>query len=281
MELNVSAWQQDAADLRREETKRKASPPSFFFSQGHALVLAAGYFTDDRLEGGYTAVARKHLHRIHLALYGQLLASLEYLFKDFIAQVIDLVPTFDEKIAASKWIGLQAEHILSARSAPSTPGAILLHPTMGWHEPEKVNERFSSLFGYAPIDAAEIPTLRRLWILRHSVAHNAGFVTNYDAVRAQLPGLSSKVADINGEQIQETFGFLCEIARRLAEKVGHRVVVEWLKTRVPQGPDYNRDKVVYKALKLIGTFVESRAQPLPSITKGSYTSDFAEAEAAA
>jgi hypothetical protein len=261
--------------MEREERKREQSPASFFFSQGQALVLAAEYFKDDRLNrdarGG---VADKHRHRIHLALFGQLMASLEFLFKDFIARVVDLVPTFDDHLLKADWIKVDAARILSMRSAVTTAGSLLLHPTLGWQQPEEVNRRYKALFGVEPITAAEVHTLETLWILRHSVAHNAGFVSAYDAARAGVTELADKVADIDQKYVSDSFDFLCKIAQRVADNVGHQVVMRWLATRKALGPDYIRDKDTYCALKLLATYVASRAKDLPTITKGPYTSDF-------
>lgn len=274
--MDLGPWQHDSADSLREEEKRKASPGSFFFSQGRALVLAAGYFTGG-LSGGYAGTARKHLHRIHLALFGQLMASLEYLLKDFIAKVVDLIPTFDEEIRKADWITLEKDHVLLGRSAQASPGAILLHPTLGWQDPESVNRRYKALFNHEPIAKNEYSELRQLWILRHSVAHNAGFVTAYDAARGSLPSLSEHVADLTEDHLRDAFAFLSEVARRVAEDVGHKVVIRWLKSRKPLGADYQRDKETYVRLRLLATYVQSRTQSLPSVGKGRYTADFAEA----
>jgi len=183
-----SKWTSDAADIAREERKREGSPSSFFYSQGQALVLAARYFSDERLVAGSRGgVAKKHRHRIQLALFGRMMAALEFLFKDFIASVVDTVPTFDERILQCKWVQVDASRILSFKSAMSSAGAMLLHSTQGWHDPTVVNQRYSTLFERAPIENSEIPELERLWLLRHSVAHNAGFVTAFDAVRGGMP----------------------------------------------------------------------------------------------
>lgn len=272
-------WTHDTADIRREEMKREQSPASFFFSQGQALILAGAYFCDNRLDSSSRGgVAAKHRHRIRLALFGQLMASLEFLLKDFVAKVVDAVPTFDESLLKADWLRVDAVRILSMRSAATTAGALLLHPTMGWQNPEQVNKRYSALFGAGPIDSQEIPDLEKLWVLRHSVAHNAGFVTAYDAARAGMPDLAASVADIDQQFLEESFDVLCQIARRTAEKVGDVVLLRWLKTRKAAGPDYTRDKDVYRTLKLLGTYVSSRAQDLPKVGKGMYTRDFSRAK---
>jgi hypothetical protein len=273
-----SKWTSDSADIAREERKRESSPSSFFYSQGQALVLAARYFRDDRLvPGARGGVARKHQHRIHLALFGQMMAALEFLFKDFVASVIELAPTFDESLLLAKWLDVDARRVLALRSASSTAGSVLLHGTLGWHDSETVNKRYSALFQRAPIENTEIPDLDRLWLLRHSVAHNAGFVTAYDAVRGGMPVLADGVAAIDEDFVAESFEFLTGIARRVAESVGDAVVLAWLKSRVDAGKNYQRDKATYKQLKLLASFVDSRAQELPTITKGMYSADWGRA----
>lgn len=266
-----SEWTRDSEDVARDERKRLASPSSFFYSQGRALVTAASYFSDDRLAvSSHGAVAAKHRHRIHLALYGQLLASFEYMLKDFVARVVDTTPSYDNAIRASKWIEVDASRVLSLRMAATTPGALLIHPTQGWHFPEEVNRRFSALFQSAPIENAEVLPLERLWVLRHSVAHNAGFVIAPDAARLGAPSLKEKVAAIDAEFIEKSLEFLSQIARRLAEQVGGKVLADWLSSRIDLGSDYERDKEIFSRLKLLATFVNSRPKDLPVPTRAQY-----------
>lgn len=273
--MNLSSvWQSDAADIARDNRKRNLSPASYFLSQGRALVLAADYFQDIRLankaRGG---VASKHRHRIHLALYGQLMAAFEFLLKDFVASAINAVTLFDEPLHKAKWLTIDVERVLVFRSAIPSPGALLVHPTQGWHDSSTVNDRYKSLFQYEPILKEEIQTLDQLWILRHSVAHNAGYVTAYDARRAGLPELSEHVAAISSTTIHECFDFLALIAGRLASDVGGRILRNWLMNQGP-GKSYLRDKEIYSTLKLLATCVTSRSKDLPTIRKGMYSKDF-------
>jgi len=275
----LNSWKQDAADLKREEEKRWYSPSSFFFSQGKAIILAASYFHDQRLinraRGG---VARKHRHRSYLALFGQLMASLEYLLKDFVAQVIDLTDIYDDRVKRAKWISVEVAQILTTRRTMyAWPGAVLFHSSLGWHEPRSVNARYTELFEYQPIDSAEVTELEQLWILRHSVAHNAGFVTTADAVRGGMAQLSNRVVDIDETFLNDTFAFLCVIARRVAEGVGGRVLLTYLQSKRDAGSDYARDKWSYSNLKRLSFYVPSRAAKLPTVAKRDYTADFAAA----
>lgn len=165
-----------AADIARDERKRKVSPPSFFFAQTQALWLAGGYFTNDRLVvSSHGAVADKHRNRIRSALFGQVMACFEFCIKDFIAQVIDASDVFDEGVNSCKWIEVDKSRILAARDSSSSVGAMLIHPLLGWYETDELNQRFEHLFQHRLLDKDEAQTLQRLWIIRHSVAHNGGF----------------------------------------------------------------------------------------------------------
>jgi hypothetical protein len=205
------------------------------------------------------------------------MASLEYLLKDFVAQVVDLADIYDDRIRRAKWIEVNAGQILNVRAARTSPGALLLHSTLGWQDPRTVNQRYKEIFEYEPIDGAEVDALERLWVLRHSVAHNAGLVIAQDAARGGMPHLSNEVVDIDAEFIDQTFLFLCNIARRVAEKVGDKVISDWLRSKKDNGMDYRRDKQTYTWLKWLATYVDSRAQDLPRVSKSSYSTDFAKA----
>ena len=277
MEL-PAAWKRDTDEWKRDEEKRKSSPSSFFYSQGQALVLASDYFTDDRLQtGSRKGVASKHRHRIRLALYGQLLATFEFMLKDFIAQVVDQTDLYDEALKKAKWLEINTERVLASRLVATTGGAVLLHPTRGWHQPATVNARYKALFQYEPILEDETDDLERLWILRHTVAHNAGFVTGHDAVRMGSVDLSERVVAVDADFIHRSFQLLSGIARRTAEKAGSKVVVRWLTSR-PTKPDFARDRATYTALKLIATYVESRARALSPPSERDYEKDWQAAQ---
>lgn len=172
------------------------------------MITAAKYFSDERLvDNASGEVAKKHRHRIQLALFGQLMASYEYMLKDFLARIIDIIDIFDQKLIKQKWISIDTERILSQRIAQTTVGSLLIHPTLSWQDPDQVNERCKFVLGNEIIFPSEIPTLNRLWVLRHSVAHNAGFVTSPDAGRIGSAIISEKVINTDDNFILETFEF--------------------------------------------------------------------------
>lgn len=268
-------WNRDSADAHRDELKRSSSPCSYFFSQAQSLSLAANYFVDERLSNeARGGVAIKHRHRMQLALFGQLMAAFEYMLKDFIAQAVDATTVLDSSIQDAKWIEVSAAKILASRSMATTPGTMLVHSTLGWHTPEKVNERYESLFGQKPIDAGEIPDLERLWILRHSVAHNAGYITSYDASRLSAANLADSIANIDANFISETKDFLIPISERLATVVGSALLSRWFSSLSEDGPDYTRDQNTYKRLKCLATMIRSRTREVPEPTEQDYLNEF-------
>lgn len=275
------AWERDTAESQGDEHKRRYSLCSFFYSQGQALVLAARYFSDERLaDNARGGVAKKHLHRIQLALFGQLMASYEYMLKDFLAQVIDTADVFDQKLIKQKWINVDVERILSQRMAQTTVGSLLIHPTLGWNDPDQVNQRYQSILSNEVIVASEIPTLNRLWILRHSVAHNAGFVTGPDAARIGSAGIVEKVINTDDNFITQVFEFLTPIAERLANRCGRSALQQWLGSTADLDDNYDRDRLIYERLKLIGTYLPSHPRDLPEITEQDYLADRAKLNAA-
>ncbi len=266
-----ASYSSDAADIAREESKRTASPPSFFFSRSWSQVLAATYFTDDRLAGGYSAVAAKHRHRIQSATLGQMMAAFEWCIKDFFAQVIDATDLFDDKVEDAKWIVVEKSRLLAQREATASIGAILIHPTQGWHDTANLQGRYSDFFAASPLSNAEADTLERLWILRHSVAHNAGFVTNHDAYRMRAPALSERSVRIDEPFLNEAYGFLTGIVRRLGDPVGSAIMKRWL-TEKSIGL-FSDDVLTYRALKHITAVVEGRNTDLPEIDEAMYQAD--------
>ena len=265
------SYSSNAVDIAREESKRTASPPSFFFSRSWSQVLAATYFTDERLAGGYSAVAAKHRHRIQSATLGQMMAAFEWCMKDFFAQVIDATDLFDDKVESAKWILLEKSRVLAQREVTASIGAILIHPTQGWHDTANLQARYGEFFASSPLPNAEADTLERLWILRHSVAHNAGFVTNHDAYRMRAPALSERSVRIDEAFLNEAFIFLTGVVRRLGDPVGVAIMKRWL-TEKSTG-SFADDVLVYRALRHITTVVESRNMGLLNVDEAAYNDE--------
>jgi hypothetical protein len=267
-------YSSEAADVARDERKRRVSPPSFFFAQTQALLLSAGYFKNDRLVASARgAVANKHRNRIRSALFGQVMASFEFCVKDFVAQVIDSSDVFDEAVNQCKWIDVDKSRILAQRDVAGSVGAMLIHPLLGWHDTEEMNRRFETLFQYRLLDDAEAQTLQRLWIIRHSVAHNGGFVTHHDAYRLQAPSLREAAMEMDLDFLHETVTFLRTIVLKLEhdKPIADAILGAWIRRKATGV--WPQDKVAYSRVRAIVTVIRQRTQDLPKVTKGIYSAD--------
>jgi len=147
---------------------------------------------------------------------------------------------------------------------------------MGWHYPSQVNDRFESLYGNSIIEESEVPTLNRLWIIRHSVAHNAGFVTGPDAVRFGSSEISEEVVNTDEDFIAYALDFLSPIAKRTAERCGKCLFHQWMRSISDLEPDFSRDETIYVGLKHLRTYIESRPKDLPDLGEEEYLEDYAE-----
>lgn len=259
-----------AADMARDDAKRSTSPPSFFFARARGLELAAGYFTDERVNGSQ-AVAGKHRQRVQSALFGQVMAAFEWCIKDFVAQTIDATDLLDDTVQDCKWIELDRSRILAQRETATSPGALLVHPTGGWHDGRKVNGRYTMLLQAAPIENSEMHTLDRLWLMRHSVAHNGGLVTHHDAYRMGEMGLAGKTVSIDAVYIAKAIETLGKMVSRLGGLVEAKLMERWMKER--STGEYGTDSSAYQKLKLLTTVVESRSADLPAIGAVEYATD--------
>jgi hypothetical protein len=266
----------DAADLQRDERKRQRSPGSFFYAQGRSQVLAAAYFTNERLvENARGGVALKHRHRIHLSLFGQWMASFEYFLKDFVAKSIDATTLLDERLMKLEWLKIDVPRVLANRSGMATVGSNLVHSTLGWHSPEQVNTRYQTLYDRQAFNAAEVMTLEKLWIIRHSVAHNAGLIIHWDAMRIGDEMLADHAVDIDAAFIEDTFDFLSQLARNITDRCGGSLLNMYFRPLHARGPDFVSDMHTYSRLKPLREYVEGRTAELSAVDAESYRIDFA------
>ena len=172
-----------------------------------------------------------------------------------------------------KWIDVDKSRILAQRDVAASVGALLIHPLLGWYETDELNQRFEALFQHQLLDKEEAHTLQRLWIIRHSVAHNGGFVTHHDAYRLQAPSLREGAMEMDIEFLNDTVAFLRSIVSKLehGKPIADRVVGEWIDKKATGS--WPEDKVAYRRVRSIVTVVPKRTQDLPTFTKGMYSAD--------
>lgn len=259
----------ESADARRDERKREASPPSAFYAQSQAILTAVRYF--EPLNSGYPGTAKKHKNRTRSALFVQLMATFEFAMKDFIARTLDHTHIYDEAATKWDWLDIDIPTLLGAREGSGRLGGLLVHPLSGWQTPDTMNSRYMDVFERQPIAGGEIETLQDLWIVRHSVAHNGGLVTSADARRLRSGALAEKQVLIDVSFLEQASDFLRGIVGRLEAVVGPSLLGAWFKRGASRL--WADDEEYYISIKLLTTYIQSRARPLPAVTEQDYNSD--------
>lgn len=259
----------ESADAQRDERKRLASPPSSFFAQSQAVLTAVNYF--EPLHSGYPGTASKHKNRTRSALLVQLMAAFEFTMKDFIAQTLDTTHIYDDDVKGWSWLQIDVATVMSTREGFTRLGAVLIHPLGGWQVPETMNSRYMDVYQREPIAADEIQPLRDLWIVRHSVAHNGGFVTEADSRRLRTPALADRQILVDRQYLVDSVEFLRRIVRRLQDVVGPALLRSWF--TAGSAGSWDQDEPLYGRLKHLVAYVESRIQELPTVDEQAYNAD--------
>jgi hypothetical protein len=259
----------ESADARRDERKRQASPPSYFYAQSQAIKTAVRYF--EPLNSGYAGAAAKHKNRTRSALFVQLMAAFEFALKDFLAQTIDYTHIYDDEVKKWEWLDLDVATVLSTREGLGRLGAVLIHPLQGWQTPETVNRRYKDVFKREPIASDETSHLRDLWIVRHSVAHNGGIVTSPDARRLRDTSLSEKQVLIDEDYLSAAVDLLRAIVLRLETVIGPSLLKRWFAEAA--AGSWAQDSAEYTQLKRLITCVQSRPTELAEVNEKAYEED--------
>jgi hypothetical protein len=82
-----------------------------------------------------------------------------------------------------------------------------------------------------------------------------------------------KVINTDDSFIAQVFEFLNPIAERLASGCGRSALQQWLGSIAGLDDNYNRDRLIYERLKMIGTYLPSRPRDLPNVTEEDYLAD--------
>jgi hypothetical protein len=263
------AYTSASADAQRDERKRQASPPSSFYAQSQAILTAVAYF--DPLHSGYAGAAGKHKNRMWSSLFVQLMAAFEFAMKDFIAQTLDATHIYDDNVKNWVWLQIDVPTVMATREGLVRLGAVLIHPLQGWQTPETLNSRYKNVYNREPVASSEIQSLRDLWIVRHSVAHNGGIVTPPDARRLRDTSLADQQVRIDFEYLGDATRFLREIVNRLSTLVGPSLIQKWVREAASRS--WTSDQLDYSRIKLLTTCVESRARELPTVDEAMYDAD--------
>lgn len=260
-----------SADFARDEQKRQVSPPSSFYAQSQAILTAVRYF--DPLHSGYAGAAGKHKIKMWSALFVQMMAAFEYAMKDFIAQTLDATHIYDDEVSKWTWLEIDVATVMSTREGLTRLGAVLIHPLQGWQVPETLNGRYHDVYRREPVAKGEIASLRDLWIVRHSIAHNGGVVTQPDARRLRASALADQQVLIDLDYLEDAAEFLRAIVLRLETVVGPSLLTKWFREAATRS--WATDQDDYSRLKRLTTCVQSRPRELPDIDDATYAGDLA------
>jgi hypothetical protein len=259
----------ESQDSQRDERKRQSSPPSSFFAQSQAILTSVNYI--EPLHSGYVGAAAKHKNRTRSALLVQMMSAFEFAMKDFIAQTLDATHLYDDVAKEWKWLLIDIPSVMSSRDSLGRVGAILIHPLLGWQTPETMNSRYQDVYGRQPIAKNELQQLRDLWIIRHSIAHNGGFVTEADARRLRTPALRNRQILIDVDYLQRAVEFLRGITMRLSDPVGLSLLRRWFAEGA--AGTWDEDRETYQRLKKLVAYVNSRVQEVPVPDQAMYIAD--------
>jgi len=199
------------------------------------------------------------------------MASFEFAMKDFLAQTLNTTHIYDDDVQTWSWLKLDVATVLSTREGLAGLGAVLIHPLQGWQTPETMNSRYKDVFQRQPIADSEVQTLRDLWIIRHSIAHNGGIVTAPDARRLREASLAERQVLIDVDHLEQAVSFLRCIVERLETVVGGALLQRWFDEG--SAGTWNADADAYKPLKALTTYIRSRPQELQDADEAMYSAD--------
>jgi hypothetical protein len=185
--------------------------------------------------------------------------------KDFVAQTLDATHIYDDEVKAWGWMQIDVPTVLSAREGLTRLGAVLIHPLQGWQLPKTLNSRYMDIYKRQPVANDEIAPLSDLWIVRHSIAHNGGVVTQPDARRLRNPTLADLQVLIDLAYLEAATEFLRGIVQRLSTVVGPSLLARWF--REGSTRTWGRDQPDYCRIKLLVTYVESRPSTCRQLTR--------------
>lgn len=245
------------------------SPPSSFFAQSQAILLAVTYL--EPLHSGYPGAANKHKNRMRSSFLVQLMAAFEFTMKDFIAQTLDVTHIYDESASTWSWLQLNVSQVLSTRSGLGRLGGVLVHPLLGWQTPEVMNRRYQDVYEREPIASDELNTLGRLWVIRHSISHNGGVVSAADAARLRTPQLTDQQLLIDEQFLISATYFLREIVRRLSTVVGESILSRWFREGATS--TWQGDEETYIRIKQLVACEERRASAIGVAVEADYLRD--------
>ncbi len=184
--------------------------------------------------GSFTKDSSDSFERIVVSSFALLMSNFEMYQKKQFSHLVDSHFSFDGlgEVALAKNLekagcSISLQRVLAGGGDYGEVGDIIADALPGWHNPERVNVYFRSIFPEFNLYSKKIiQELLVLWQLRHSIVHTGGVVTRADSVK--VPALS-KYRDtriVFGEEFMPAVGRRFHIMIELILRGLREVIVE-------------------------------------------------------
>ncbi len=226
----------------RDQVPMADSPIQHFeYDSAHAQQIIAYLISLGKKAPVYRKGFDRHLKAVSSLAFFQIVAAFERFLKDLAAVSVDeLAPLCtDDRLSDFKISGEDAAPHFIAK----TIGRALCETQM-WHSVGDVSVRFRKILGGEPLtnpqllhfhlfhDTAgifkqEVKTLKVMFQIRHTIAHNLGTLTRSDAGKLQrILGVridSPKELDIDSKHVLYLRQFLSPLVKRINQAVADRL----------------------------------------------------------
>lgn len=227
---------------RRDQVPMAETPIQHFeYDSAHAQQIVAYLTRIGRKTAVYPKGFNRHLKAVSSLAFFQMVAAFERFLKDVAAVCVDeLAPLCsDDRLSDFKIAGEDAApHVLD-----QTIGRALCE-TQLWHNLKSINDRYRKILSTEPNTSPALPpfnlfddphstlrketlTLKVMFQIRHTIAHNLGTLTRSDAGKLQrLLGErvdSPKELDIESKHVLYLRQFLSPLAKEINLAVADRL----------------------------------------------------------
>ena len=122
------------------------------------------------------ALMMSHFEAYQRSLFAELINTLDFMT---CLDDLDLARKLEKEGCA-----LSVGRILAGRGDPREPGQIIADALGSWHNPDRVNAYFRTVFPKMNLYSNEsIVELSLMWQVRHSIVHTAGIITREDSLK--------------------------------------------------------------------------------------------------
>lgn len=203
-------------------------------------------------DGAFTKDSQDSFDRLVTASFAMIMSHFETFQRRQFAVLIDSgfmmeMPTEAELAKRLQKVGceLNLERLLIGANENGEVGEIVADLLPGWHNPERVNTYFRTIFQDVNLFSSVLTVeLELLWQLRHSIVHTGGVITKPDA--RKIPGLRAHAE----HSVTFSEDFMPALGRRLhimiEDSLGRlRTKVASVYMQLQHESDEDRDDVIF------------------------------------